>query len=145
MNSRKKLIAVGIVVLGSLAYLLASGFAGHSLHDAEVSDIVNNPAKFQDKGIRVSGTVISGTITKAQLDLTFNMRDKNDNSFIKVEYKGIVPDAFQEEVEVIVEGNYDEVHKKLVANSLLAKCPSRYEGMDVEEHNKAMAEKNAEI
>lgn len=46
------------------------------------------------------------------------MRDKNDNSFIKVEYKGIVPDAFQEEVEVIVEGNYDEVHKKLVASSL---------------------------
>ena len=70
---------------------------------------------------------------------------KNDDSFIKVEYKGIVPDAFQEEVEVIVEGTYDEVNKKFVANSLLAKCPSRYEGMDKEEHNKAMAEINADI
>ena len=51
MNSRKKLIAVGVVVIGALAYLLVSGFAGHSLHDAEVSEIVNNPAKFQGKGI----------------------------------------------------------------------------------------------
>lgn len=145
MNSRKKLIAVGVVVIGALAYLLASGFAGHSLHDAEVSEIVSNPAKFEGKGIKVSGTVISGSVTKAQLDLAFNMKDKNNNSFIKVEYKGIVPDAFQEEVEVIVEGTYDEANKKFVASSLLAKCPSRYDGMDVEEHNKAMAEINAEI
>ena len=71
-------------------------------------------------------------------------RANNDN-FIKVEYKGIVPDAFQEDVEVIVEGTYDEVNKKFVANSLLAKCPSRYEDMDAKEHDKAMAEKNAEI
>ena len=42
MNSRKKLIAVGLVVVGALTYLLASGFANHSLHDAEVSEIVNN-------------------------------------------------------------------------------------------------------
>lgn len=56
-----------------------------------------------------------------------------------------MPDAFQEEVEVIVEGIYDEANKKFVANSLLAKCPSRYDGMDVEEHNKAMAEINADI
>lgn len=145
MSSRKKLIAVGVVVLGALAYLLTSGFAGYSLHDAEVSEIVNNPGKFQDKGIRVSGKVIDGTIKKAQLDLSFNMKDKNNDSFMKVEYKGIVPDAFKEDVEVIIEGTYDEVNKKFVANSLLAKCPSRYEGMDEKEHDKAMAEKNAEI
>ena len=145
MNSRKKLIAAGVVVIGALAYLLVSGFTNHSLHDAEVSDIVNNPVKYQGKGIKVSGTVMSGTVMKAQLDLAFNMKDKNDDSFIKVEYKGIVPDAFQEEVEVIVEGTYDEANKKFVANSLLAKCPSRYDGMDVKEHNKAMAEMNADI
>ena len=145
MSSRKKLIAVGVVVLGALAYLLTSGFAGYSLHDAEVSEIVNNPAKFQGKGIKVSGTVMSGSVSKAQLDLVFDMKDKNNDNFIKVEYKGIVPDAFQEDVEVIVEGTYDEVNKKFVANSLLAKCPSRYEGMDEKEHDKAMAEKNAEI
>lgn len=145
MSSRKKLIVMGVVVIGALAYLLASGFASHSLHDAEVSEIVNNPLKYQDKGIRVSGTVISGTVKKAQLDLAFDMKDKNNDSFIKVEYKGIVPDAFQEEVEVIVEGTYNEADKKFTASSLLAKCPSRYEGMDVEEHNKAMAKINADI
>ena len=80
MNSRKKLIAVGVVVIGALAYLLVSGFAGHSLHDAEVSEIVNNPSKFQGKGIKVSGTVMSGSVTKAQLDLAFDMKDKNVKS-----------------------------------------------------------------
>lgn len=145
MSNRKKLIAVSVVVLGALVYLLTSGFAGYSLHDAEVSEIVNNPGQFQDKGIRVSGKVMNGTIEKAQLDLSFNMKDKNNDSVMKVEYKGIVPDAFKEDVEVIVEGTYDEANKKFIANSLLAKCPSRYEGMDAEEHDKAMAEQNAEI
>lgn len=145
MNSRKKLIAIGVIVIGALSYLLISGFVGHSLHDAEVSEIIKNPDKFLDKGVRVSGTVINGTVMKAQLDLSFNIKDKNDDSFIKVEYKGIVPDAFQEDVEVIVEGIYDNKDNKLVASSLLAKCPSRYEGMDYDDHNKAMADKNAKI
>ena len=57
MNSRKKLIAVGLVVVGALTYLLASGFANHSLHDAEVSEIVNNPAKFQDKSLAYTITL----------------------------------------------------------------------------------------
>ncbi len=145
MNNKKKLIAVAIVVCGALAYLLGSGFASYSLHDAEVSEIISNPSKYQDKGIKVSGIVIEGSILKSQLDLAFNMKDRNNDDFIKVEYKGITPDAFQENVEVIVEGVYDEENKKLIASSLLAKCPSRYDGMDVEDHNKAMADKNAEL
>ena len=55
--SRKKLIAVGLVVVGALTYLLASGFANHSLHDAEVSEIVNNPAKFQEIQKKINYTI----------------------------------------------------------------------------------------
>ena len=62
-----------------------------------------------------------------------------------VSYKGVIPDAFMDDASVIVEGTYDIEHKQFMATKLMAKCPSRYDGMDVEEHNKAMAEKNANL
>lgn len=146
MNSRKKLIAVGIVVIGALSYLLVTGLFSYSMHDAEVADILANPVQYEGKGVKVSGTVINGSINKAPNNLVFTMKDQDSDASIKVLYKGVVPDSFMDDATVILEGRYDSENKNFVASKLMAKCPSRYEGMDIEEHNKAIAEQqNADI
>lgn len=146
MNSRKKLIAVGIVVIGALSYLLITGLFSYSMHDAEVADILANPVQYEGKGVKVSGTVINGSINKAPNNLVFTMKDQDSDASIKVLYKGVVPDSFMDDATVILEGKYDSENKNFVASKLMAKCPSRYEGMDIEEHNKAIAEQqNADI
>lgn len=145
MNSRKKLIAVGIVVIGALSYLLITGLFSYSMHDAEVADILANPVQYEGKGVKVSGTVINGSINKAPNNLVFTMKDQDSDASIKVLYKGVVPDSFMDDATVILEGKYDSENKEFVASKLMAKCPSRYEGMEIEEHNKAMAEQNADI
>ncbi len=146
MNSRKKLIAVGIVVIGALSYLLVTGLFSYSMHDAEVADILANPVQYEGKGVKVSGTVINGSINKAPNNLVFTMKDQDSDASIKVLYKGVVPDSFMDDATVILEGKYDSENKNFVASKLMAKCPSRYEGMDIEEHNKAIAEQqNADI
>ena len=146
MNSRKKLIAVGIVVIGALSYLLITGLFSYSMHDAEVADILANPVQYEGKGVKVSGTVINGSINKAPNNLVFTMKDQDSDASIKVLYKGVVPDSFMDDATVILEGKYDSENKNFIASKLMAKCPSRYEGMDIEEHNKAIAEQqNADI
>ena len=145
MNSRKKLIAVGIVVIGALSYLLITGLFSYSMHDAEVADILANPVQYEGKGVKVSGTVKNGSIDKAPNSLIFTMKDPESDAFIQVSYKCIVPDSFMDDATVILEGKYDSENKEFVASKLMAKCPSRYEGMEIEEHNKAMAEQNADI
>lgn len=145
MNKWHKLIIAGAVVLGALIYLMATGVKSHGVYYAEVSEIGADPVKFSQKGSRVSGTVVAGTIDETAERLVFGMKDSAKDDVIVVEFKGFVPDAFKEDVTVIVEGKYDMTSKTFHAKNLLAKCPSRYEGMDPEEHDKAIAENNAKL
>jgi cytochrome c-type biogenesis protein CcmE len=46
---------------------------------------------------------------------------------MNVVYNGIIPDAFTEDVQVIVEGKYHKDTNTFNASTLLAKCPSKYE------------------
>ncbi len=145
MSSRTKLVIIGVVVLGVLGYLLTSGFDAYSMHRAAIDDIVKDPLKFQNKGVKITGTVMEGTIVKTPLSAVFNVKDAEGDASMKVVYKGVVPDTFQDDVYVILEGRYNTASKQFEANKLLTKCPSRYEGMDYNEHIKATADQNAKI
>lgn len=145
MNSRKKLVLVASLVTGALAYLLVTGLVSYSMHDAEVADVISNPDDYKDKGLKISGTVINGSIDKTTENLIFKVKGEKNDAVMAVLYKGVVPDAFTDNASVIIEGVYSAKDSRFMATKLMAKCPSRYEGMDIEEHNRAMAEKNAEL
>lgn len=138
MKKWMKLLIIGFVVLGALTYLLVSSFSEHSMYYAEISELHSNQSKFVNKVVRVSGTVVAGTIEKTSKDLTFTMKDSVKNDIMKIKFSGVVPDAFTEEVTVIVEGIYKGPDTIFLAKSLLAKCPSRYEGLDPNEHKESV-------
>jgi len=46
---------------------------------------------------------------------------------IGVVYQGLMPDAFGEGREVVVEGTFDTKARTLHATKLVTKCPSKYE------------------
>jgi cytochrome c-type biogenesis protein CcmE len=48
---------------------------------------------------------------------------------LPVRYTGIVPDTFKDEAEVVVEGVLNPDKASFQAHTLLAKCPSKYEGL----------------
>lgn len=140
MNKWIKFIIAAVVVIGVVTYLMVSGLSQHSVYYLEVSELLASPEKFDMKGARISGDVVEGSINKDTMDkklLQFTIADSQGTS-MNVEYRGVVPDAFEEGVTVIVEGNYDPVKKVFFAKTLLAKCPSKYDGEDPEKHNEAM-------
>ena len=51
-------------------------------------------------------------------------------------YAGIVPDTFRDEADVVLEGEVGS-NGLFRAETLLAKCPSKYEGQSYEDIKKA--------
>jgi len=128
MKKSWKFLFAAVVFAGAIGYLLVSGFSSESVYYLEVSEVLQNPAKFNRKGMRVSGDVVEGTVVKdfKKQYLEFNMSDADGES-MKVIYNGIIPDTFKEDIQVIVEGRYDEKAKVFNAATVLTKCPSKYE------------------
>ena len=66
----------------------------------------------------------------------------DDNIFVNVYYKGVKPDSFKADVQVILEGKYNKAENLFKATTLLVKCPSRYEGeTPPEDHDYSTDEK----
>lgn len=123
---RFALIALGII--GAMLYLVYSGIQAkgvpyetiESLHDA--SD--NRP-----RVVKVTGKVVEDSInydpTKPLLKLS--VKGPESDRTIRVVYEGVKPDALRPGGHVILNGRYDPSNTTLTANTLLAKCPSRYQ------------------
>jgi cytochrome c-type biogenesis protein CcmE len=76
----------------------------------------------------VYGKVVAGTVERDGTDMTFEIADPEDPSkAVPVTYSGQVPDPFREGRDVIVDGEF--VDGTLVAekDSLITKCPSKFE------------------
>lgn len=128
MKKGTKLVIVGLIVVAGIFYLISSEFKQSGVYYLEVHEIVNNPSKFETKGVRISGDVVKGSVVRDDKNqhLDFIMAD-GTGAKMNVKYKGIIPDAFTEDVQVIVEGKYDKQSNTFTAATLLAKCPSKYE------------------
>jgi len=126
---KKTVVAVMLIVAG-VGFLIYKGVSETGVYYLTVGEVVTaDQGSFNDRGIRVAGKVVDGTVEYNQRDLllTFKVRDLDDDTkTMKVVYRGVVPDAFKPDVEVILEGSYDRAENTFTAKTLLAKCPSKY-------------------
>jgi len=134
MRKGLKIIIPGVIIVAVILYLIMSSFKSAGVYYLEVSELTQDLQKYYGKSLRVSGLVENGSVIKKPIEkyLEFNLVD-DKGAKIKVVYKGIIPDAFKEDVGVIVEGKVDK-DNVFRANTLLAKCPSKYEA-EVKESN----------
>lgn len=124
----RTIAAVTAVVL-AVGYLVVSGLSKSGVYYWTVSEVIAGEAGSGNESVRISGDVVGGTINFNQQDilLTFAVRDSEDpGKIINAAYSGVMPDAFKEDIEVILEGVYDRGKNLFNASVLLAKCPSKY-------------------
>jgi cytochrome c-type biogenesis protein CcmE len=128
MKKGTKLAVIGIIVVVAVFYLISTGFKQSGVYYLEVHELKSDPSKYEAKGIRVSGDVVNGTVLKdvKNQHLEFVMSDETGEQ-MSVIYNGMIPDAFTEDVQVIVEGKYNRDTNTFNAKTLLAKCPSKYD------------------
>jgi cytochrome c-type biogenesis protein CcmE len=89
---------------------------------------------FQERGVKVSGNVVAGSHSAANDELlhTFVVKDPDHPEVqITVHFRHPLPDTFNDEAEVVMEGRY-QGNGVFEATEVLTKCGSRYEAMPEE-------------
>ncbi len=122
--------AVGAVLITvSVGYLMTSGIKDTGVYfvtPAELAEKVQADASFRDVGVRMGARVVTGSIERdvASQTITFEVTDGVQT--YPVIYRGLAPDTFTDDADVVVEGRL-MADGTFRATTLLAKCGSRYE------------------
>ena len=120
----KFILGIGVIVI-TLTYLVYGGVRDTMVYYLTVGELKGRvPSVYKDR-VRVSGTVVPGSIKKS-IDGRIEFKITDGKQSIDVQYSGIVPDIFRDNVEAVVEGLYTP-QNVFQANVLLAKCPTKYD------------------
>ena len=121
-----KLLVVGAVVALAVGYLVLTGLQTTTVYYLTVTELQGRGPSSQQ--VRVAGIVAPGSIVKDPSGLTLRFAVKDSTGQVPVVYTGgTTPDIFAEQVEVVAEGKYGP-DGTFHATTLLAKCPSKFEG-----------------
>ncbi len=133
-GSRIKFITGGVVIMIAVGYLIISSLGSSAQYFLTISELYDKGDEILGDDVRVSGIVIGDSILyDAQaLRLEFAVVDDlaDQANPLHIVYIGPKPDLMQHEAQAIVEGAWQDdgvfyAHDR--ADSLLLKCPTRYE------------------
>ena len=131
MRARTKFILGAALILGSVGYLMASGIKETGVYfvsPTELAEKVEQDPSIRDVGVKMGARVVTGSIQRdvASQTITFDVTDGAQT--YPVVYRGLAPDTFTDDVDVVVEGRL-HIDGTFQATTLLAKCGSRYEAV----------------
>lgn len=139
------------VALVAVAFFVRSGLSDSSNYKMVDQLMAGDLSKWGDKQLQVHGWVQAGTIKEKIVNQetyrTFVLQNKGKK--IRVFSKGPVPDTFKDQSEVVAKGMLlpaaerkelatslgapleSDLSHVLEAHELMAKCPSKYEGANI--------------
>jgi cytochrome c-type biogenesis protein CcmE len=117
------------VVLGGVVYMIATTVgSGEALeYYKHVDEVMSDPGRWRGRRLQLHGNVVAGSILKRKGSLDFKFAIHKNGKWVDVSYSGLVPDAFKDCAELVVKGKLGPDHV-FFADSISAKCPSKYEG-----------------
>lgn len=127
---RKRFLVVGATVAIALGYLGFTAFQGASMYYLTVDELLARGDAVHGEEVRVMGKVEDGSVETSPTANTvrFAVRGE-DGTSLPVIYSGMVPDAFKQGADVVAEGRLTPAGT-FQADTLLVKCPSKYEAAD---------------
>ena len=137
MRKDRRFFAGLVGVTAVVTWLIWTGISDTMVYYLTPSELLARAATdelFQQRGVKVSGNVVPGTTTASSEELlhTFKVMDPDHPDVqITVHFRHPLPDTFNDEAEVVMNGRYrgDGVFE---ATEVLTKCGSRYEAMPEE-------------
>ncbi len=127
MSTGKKLAIAGLVVAGATAYMAYLGASSSWQYFMTVQECLENSRQVAGQRIRVSGTIVPGSLEIApdRQEARFSLSDAG--SHLPVVCKGPLPDDLSpvKTVEVVVEGHLEN-SCTLQGDKLITRCASKY-------------------
>jgi cytochrome c-type biogenesis protein CcmE len=126
-NKNLKFIIGGFLVIGLVIVLIVQATMSTGAYYLTVSELNERGVAMVGERVRVSGAVVEGSEIwePKEMTLQFSITDENGKE-LPILFYGPRPDNFQRAAEAIVEGEL-LADGSFKANTLLLKCPSRYE------------------
>lgn len=125
----------GFIIAGAIVFLLMAATPGSSGIELKLKDLLGNQEKYKDDFVTVEGLLVEESIVwnSEKIQLKFDVKDAEENK-LHVVFDGVKPDNFSEGVIVILQGHI-EGKDTFVAESVKTRCPSKYEGQDMENYD----------
>ncbi len=129
LRPRKRLplsfIIAGIAIFAAIGYLVYANTSATAAYYMTVTEL-KSCTTCTTQSVRVAGVVQQGSIVRndANQEVAFTIMQAGQS--LPVTYSGVVPDIFRPGIEVVVEGHYSG-HNPFQAQTLLAKCPSKFQ------------------
>jgi cytochrome c-type biogenesis protein CcmE len=125
----------GLVIVGAIIFLLMAATPGSSGIELKMDELLKNQDKYQDDFVTVEGLLIGDSIKwdADKIQLKFDLQD-NDGNILHVIHDGVKPDNFSDGVIAILQGSPTE-KDTFVAETVKTRCPSKYEGEDMENYD----------
>jgi cytochrome c-type biogenesis protein CcmE len=126
MKKYGKFAALVVVVVGTLAWLAASGMSGNESYYKTITELGQMGDRAYGARIRVGGDVASGSIQRVGSEVQFVL--VQDKTELKVAYTGTepLPDTFKDGAQALADGKLGKDHIFRAAK-IQAKCASKYE------------------
>lgn len=123
-----------LYLFGGLLLLAFAGFSFTTFKDSMTPYVSYDKAREGGRIVQVAGALEKGSYSYVsnRESLFFTLQDPKTKQTLRVRYKGLKPANFEDAISIVAIGNYDEGAKEFEANKLLVKCPSKYQGAEVE-------------
>jgi cytochrome c-type biogenesis protein CcmE len=129
MRARYKFLIGAVLILGTAGFLMTNGIKEtgvYFLTPSELAARVQADPSFHNVGVKMGARVVHGSIERDVASQTITFKVTDGQQTYPVIYRGLAPDTFNDDVDVVVEGRLTP-DGTFRATSLLAKCGSRYE------------------
>jgi|SRR6187200_334145 cytochrome c-type biogenesis protein CcmE len=128
MNS--KALKVGLttlVLITAFAGLLWSTLREGTEYYKHVEEVMVQPNDWYGKKLQLHGFVVPKSIMRRRDSLDYRFAVASKGQVVKASYRGIVPDTFKDDAEVVLKGVLTPQGFEVETNGVMAKCPSKYE------------------
>ena len=139
---RRARIIIGVVLIAGFVYMGLGAF----------NDTLTPYVSFDEARARAGTNVqVTGDLTAERTywysddqlrTFHFIMVEQETGDSLYVAFDGVKPSTFDEAVGIVAIGSYDGSH--FMAKQVLTKCPSKYEGKDPNEHEKALGQEKGD-
>lgn len=119
--------AVGYLMYTSVQSTSASFFV-------TISELTERADEVDGERVRVAGDIVEGSIDQDGLGDAIYFEITDGSETLGVIYEGQTPDIFGDHTEAVVEGVYNH-GETFEAETVLTKCPSRFEDGDMETYH----------
>ena len=129
---KHKAVKVGLttmVLAVAFGGLLFSSLEESSEYYKHVDEVMTQPEQWYGKKLQLHGFAKQVTRTRNSHEYRFQV--ESNGEVVTATYKGVVPDTFKNDAEVVLKGTLSPEGFSVAPNGVMAKCPSKYEPQSV--------------